>query len=106
MDIETNPGFTDGLFRFCCWNTNSLITHQFQRVSALQAYSTLNNLHLICVTESALHKNISNDQIEIPGYIPIRNDLTDNDSHGGVLIYHKADLAVNIGWTYKSIRTP
>ena len=46
------------------------------------------------MTESALHKNISNDQIEIPGYIPIRNDLTDNDSHGGVLIYHKADLAV------------
>ena len=94
LDIETNPGYTDGLFRFCCWNTNSLILHQFQRVASLQAYITLNDLHLICVTESALKFFFSNDQIEISGYIPIRNDLTDNDSHGGVLIYRKADLAV------------
>ena len=67
LDIEMNPGYTDGFFRFCCWNTNSLNSHQLQRVASLQAYSTLNDLNLICVTESALKKKILTIKLKSQG---------------------------------------
>ena len=95
MDVAENPGPSpSGLFRFGAWNCNSLPAHHYQRISSIQAYITTHDLHLFAVTESALHKNIPNDQIDIPGFNAIRNDLPENDSHGGVLIFHRADLGV------------
>ena len=95
MDIAENPGpAPSGLFRFAMWNCNYLPAHQYQRISTIQAYISMHDLHLFAVTESALNTTISNDQIDIPGYNPIRNDLPENDSHGGILIYHRDDLGV------------
>ena len=95
VDVAENPGPNpSGLFRFSHWNCNSLPAHNYQRISSIQAHITTNDLHLFAVTESALHKNIPNDQIDIPGFNAIRNDLPENDSHGGVLIFHRADLGV------------
>ena len=82
--VAENPGPSpSGLFRFGAWNCNSLPAHHYQRISSIQAYITTHDLHLFAVTESALHKNIPNDQIDIPGFNAIRNDLPENDSHGG-----------------------
>ena len=92
-DVEQHPGHSEGLFRFCSWNLNSLVTANFSRVSSIQAYSVLNDLHLIALTESATTPDTLDEQIDIPGFTIIRNDLTNGDSHGGVLIYHKSNLA-------------
>ena len=53
-----------------------------------------NNIHLTAITESATKKETVNEKLEIPVYTVIRNDLAEGDSHGGVLIYHRADMAV------------
>ena len=70
------------------WNLNSLPAHDFSRIPLIQAYNSIHNFHLIAITETALKDSIPNDKIDIPGYSPIRCDLPNNDSHGGVLIYH------------------
>ena len=54
----------------------------------------MHDLHLFSVSESALRGDISNDQIDIPGYITVRNDLPENYRNGGVLIYYRADIGV------------
>ena len=96
-DVELNPGpISDDHFKFMHWNPNSIVAHNFHRVSLIQAYNAIHDFHIISITESALNSKISNESIDIPGYIPIRNDLPENDSHGGVLIWHKIDLPVKI----------
>ena len=82
QDISLNPG-PDGLFRFCHWNLNSIVTDSFSRVNSLQAYMVQNNIHLTAITESATKKETVNEKLEIPGYTVIRNDLVEGDSHGG-----------------------
>ena len=77
------------------WNPNSIVAHNFHRISLIRAYNSINDFHIISISESALNKDIPNDSIDIPGYVPIRNDLSDNSTHWGVLIWHKIDLAVN-----------
>ena len=76
------------------WNLNSIPAHDFSRIPLIQAYNSIHNFHLIAITETALKDSIPDDKIDIPGYSPIRCDLPNNDSHGGVLIYHKLDLSV------------
>ena len=93
-DIETNPGDYEGLFKFCHWKLNSLVADQFSRVSSLQAYGTQNSLQIIALTEAATTKETLDEQIEIPGYSIIRNNLEEGERHGGVVIYHKMDLPV------------
>ena len=91
-DVQPNPGPHPDNFRFAHWNPNSLPAHGFIRVSLLESYSKIYNCHLIGVSETALKNNIHNAKIEIEGYTPIRNDLEEGESHGGVLVYHKSDL--------------
>ena len=88
-DIESNPGFT-----FMQWNCNSLPAHDYTRVSLIEAYNTLHNFDLIALSETALRPDHQNKPLEIKGYSIIRNDLPTGDTHGGVMIYHKDDLAV------------
>jgi len=93
-DIEKNPPPSNDYFKFMHWNANSLPAHDFARIPLIQLYNTIHDFNIIAITESALKNEIPNDKIDIPGFTPIRCDLPENDSHGGVLIYHKNDLAV------------
>ena len=94
-DIHPNPGpFDDGFFKFCHWNCNSLKAHNFSRISSIQAYNAIHNFNIIAISETALTNEISDDKIDIPGYQCLRNDLPPQDTHGGVLIYHKTELPV------------
>ena len=93
-DIHPLPGPTTPYFKFMHWNANSLPAHDFIRVPLIQAYNSIHNFHLIAITETALKNDVPNDKIDIPGYTPIRCDLTGNDTHGGVMIYHKNDISV------------
>ena len=51
QDVEKNPGDSQGLLKFSSWNLNSIKVDNFIRVSALQAYSSLKDLHIIALTE-------------------------------------------------------
>ena len=75
-------------------NPNSITAHNGARIHAIEALNTLHNYDIIAVTESALHSSISNDIIQLNGFIPIRRDLPDNVTHGGILLYHKESLAL------------
>ena len=90
-DVEINPGDT---FDFMQWNCNSLVAHQYSRIPLIEAYSSLHKLQIIALCKTALKPEHNNTDIEIDGYSIIRNDLPVGDSHGGVMIYHKNDLAV------------
>ena len=92
-DIELHPG-PPAFFKFMHWNLNSIPAHDFERVSLLQAFATQEKLNLMAITESALKSKISDDKIEIEGFSTLRNDLSNNDRCGGVLLYYKNDLSV------------
>ena len=90
-DIHPHPGPPPPLFKFMHWNVNSIPAHNFERISLLQAYAANEKFNLIALTETALKNDIPDEKIEIDGYSAIRCDLPGNDTHGGVLIYHKLD---------------
>ena len=89
-DIAENPGPP---LSYMHWNVNSLSADHFARIPLLQAHAAIHGFHLIAITESGLTSRTTNDAIDIPGYTPIRCDLIDGISHGGVVVYHKDDLA-------------
>ena len=94
-DLELNPGPNpNDYFKFMHWNANSLPAQDFARVPLIQLYNAINDFGLIAMSETALKSEIPDEKIEIPGYCPIRCDLSNGDSHGGVLIYHKENMAV------------
>ena len=95
-DIELNPGPKTEHFRFCHWNLNSIPAHGFSRLSLMHAYMLQHDIHIAALSETALKPEIPNSDIEIPGYLPIRYDLIGDDTHGGVIIYHKHDLSVKL----------
>ena len=94
-DVHLNPGPPHNHdFKFMHWNVNSLPAHNFSRIPLIQAHNSIHNFHLIGITETALNSSITDDQLDFPGYSAIRCDLPANDTHGGVLIFHKIDLSV------------
>ena len=93
-DIESNPGPPNDYFKFMHWNANSLPAHNFARIALIETYNSIHQFNLIAITETALKNEIPNEKIDIPGFTPIRCDLPNDDSHGGVMIYHKTDMAV------------
>ena len=94
-DIEINPGpdpKTEHL-RVMHWNLNNLKAHNFERLNNLKAYNAMHGCHILAISESGISSKIESNKIEIPGYSLIRYDLVGDDSHGGVIIYHKQDLS-------------
>ena len=89
-DIESNPGPSP--LSYIHWNVNSLRADRFARIPLLQAHAAIHNHDIIAITESGITNRVPDSRIDIPGYTPIRCDLVD-DSHGGVVVYHKNDLA-------------
>ena len=90
-DISSNPG--PPLLSYMHWNVNSLSADEFARIPLLQAHAAIHGYHLIAITESGLTNKTSDEKIKIPGYTPVRCDLVDGISHGGVVVYYKNDLA-------------
>ena len=93
-DIHPHPGPPPSLFKFMHWNINSIPAHDFERIPLLQAYTAQENFTLMAITETALKNDIPDEKIEIDGYSVIRCNLSKNNSHGGVLLYHKNDLSI------------
>ena len=76
------------------WNPNSILAHAGIRIWYIEALNLICKYDLIAIAESALHKSNHDDDIKLNGFIPIRRDLPDNTTHGGVLLYFRDCLAV------------
>ena len=98
-DIELNPGpkrYSN--LKVCHYNLNSLTSHSFAKVSSLQAYNAIHKFDIICLSETFLDSSISlsDPALYLDGYKIIRADHPMNIKRGGVCIYYKETLPLNV----------
>ena len=98
-DIEKNPGPKSNTnLKVCHWNLNSLQSHNFAKVSSLKTYNALYKYDIICLSETFLDSSISSNDpsLLLDGYTLIRADHPMNVKKGGVCIYFKETLPLNV----------
>ena len=100
-DIETNPGPTKEKIKnlSCChWNVNSLIAHNFTKISHLEAYNAIHQHGFICISDTFFDSSVTegDKNIQLNGYNLIRADHPTNTKRGGVCIFYKETLALHI----------
>ena len=88
-DVEENPGPDSGIFKFCTWNLNSIVAHDFFRVSLLEAYNSVYNYDLMAITETHLDSNVDKNKLYIDRYTFFNNNHPLNIKRGGVGLYVK-----------------
>ena len=96
-DIELNPGprkSNNNNLSVCHWNLNSIIAHNFSKLTQLKAY--ISTYDSICLSETYLDSSTPNNIIDIEGYNLVRADHPDDTKRGGVYIYYKESLPVKI----------
>ena len=99
-DIEANPGPNKKYKSFTCchWNINSLAANNMLKLSSIAAYNSIHKYDFICISETYLDSSVQSDDrdISINGYNLIRADLPSNNKRGGVCIYYRESLAVQL----------
>ena len=99
-DVETNPGPNKKYKPFTCchWNVNSLTAHNMVKLSSIAAYNTIHKYDFICISETYLDSSVPTDDRDtlINGYNLIRADHPSNTKRGGVCIYYRESLAVQL----------
>ena len=99
-DVETNPGPNKKYKPFTCchWNVNSLTAHNMVKLSSIAAYNTIHKYDFICISETYLDSSVPTDDRDtlINGYNLIRADHPSNNKRGGVCIYYRESLAVQL----------
>ena len=98
-DVEINPGPKKKETRFfsCLhWNINSILAHN--KLTLLQAYNTIHQYDILCISETYLDSSISNDDttLSLPGYNLARSDHPGNVKRGGVCLYYKEKLSLRM----------
>ena len=96
-DIEVNPGpknMNNKNFSLCHWNLNGIAANNYVKISLLEAYTAVHDFDVICVSETFLDSDYSNDdtRLSLQGYTMIRSDHPSNTKRGGVCIYYKEHL--------------
>ena len=73
----------------CYWNLNSIVPHNFSKLSLQEAYNVEHKFDMICLSETFLDFSIpSNDEmLTMKGYKLIRADNPSDSKKGGVGIY-------------------
>ena len=98
-DIELNQGprkLKINSFSIFHWNLNSLAAHNFSKLTQLIAYNSIYKHDFICLSETYLDSSIPDNLIDIEGYKLICADHPYNIKSGGVCIYYKELLPVQI----------
>ena len=99
-DVETNPGPNKKYKPFTCchWNVNSLTAHNMVKLSSIAAYNTIHKYDFICIGKTYLDSSVPTDDRDtlINGYNLIRADHPSNNKRGGVCIYYRESLAVQL----------
>ena len=92
-DIEVNPGPKRKLSKlpYCHWNVNIILAHN--KLSLIIAYSTVQKLDIICISENCLNSSVNENLLLIPGY-HLRGDHSDNLKKGGVCLYYQENLSL------------
>ena len=82
--------------KFCHWNLNGLAAHEFTKLSLLEGYINVNDIDIICLSETFLDSSIPIDdnRLSIPGYSMMRADHPSNTKRGGVCLYYKEHLPI------------
>ena len=96
-DIESNPGpRKSSALKFCHWNLNGLVAHEFIKLSLLEVYINVNISDIICLSETFLDSSIPTDgnRLNIPGCSMMRADHPSNTKRGGVCLYYKEHLRI------------
>ena len=97
-DIEVNPGPKKNCSTSfsCHWNLNSLIAHNYLKLSSLQAYNSVYKHDVICLSETYLDNSVPSDESDLnfPGYKLVGADYPGYVKRGGVCIYFKESLSI------------
>ena len=96
-DIKINPGpKTKNQISFYHWNLSGLATHNFAKISLLQALSVTHDYDIICLSETFLDSSISNDdeRINIKGCNLLPADHPSNKKRERVCMYYKEHLPI------------
>ena len=80
----------------CHSNLDRLVAHNFEKVDLLEAYSTVNKLDIICLSETYLDSFIlsDSDNLVIKCYELVKDDHPDNIKRDGVCAYIRETLSV------------
>ena len=89
-DVETNPG--PDTLGFCSWNLNSIIAHDFLRISLLEAYNSVFSYDLIGIVETHIDSTVDEDKLALGGYRFIKNNHPQDIKRGCVGLYVKESL--------------
>ena len=84
-DIEENPGpkpSSNQSFSVCHWNLNSISAHTYIKVSLLRAYISTHKLDVICISETYLDSDTSDDDDNLK--------IADSSRH----VAHLADISL------------
>ena len=108
-DVEINPEPRKKETRFfsCLHrNINSILAHN--KLTLLQAYNTIHQYDILCISETYLDSSISNDDttLSLPGYNFARSYHRDNVKRGGVCLYYKEKLSlrmINVSFLYQGM---
>ena len=98
-DVEINLGPKKKETRFfsCLhWNINSILAHN--KLTVLEAYNTINQYDILCISETYLDSSISNydTTLSLPGYNLAGSDHPGNVKRGGVCLYYKEKLSLRM----------
>ena len=96
-DIESNPGpCNSSTLKFCHWNLNGLAAHEFTKLSLLEGYINVNDIDIICLSETFLDSSIPIDdnRLSIFGYSMMRADHASSTKRGGVCLCSKDHLPI------------
>ena len=98
-DIEENPGpktKPDGNLSVCHWNVNSIPSHNFQKIAALESFVSMHKFDIICISETFLNNTYEDNDLNLNGYSLLRADHPSNAKRGGVCIYYKENLPLKL----------
>ena len=99
-DIESNPGSSKKHRPLTCchWNVNGLTAHKMIKKSLIEACNANHKYDFICISETYLDSSVTDNNKEpaMEGCSFISADHPRNVKKGGVDIYYKESIAVEI----------
>ena len=100
-EIERNPGRRKTKSEnFSCdhWNVNSLLAHDSEKLSVIEAYNSVYKYDFVCTFETFLNSSILGDSedVQLKGYKLIKPNHPFDLRRGGVCIHYRESLAVEV----------
>ena len=99
VEINPSPKCTPRAnLSMCHWNLNSISAHNYAKLSLLRVYLAFHKFDIIWLSEIYLNSSNSRDDetLEISGYNLVRSDHPLHSKRGGVCIYYKNYLYLQI----------